>query len=563
MGHLRYFLCIIIATILMVASLSAQEQENKTAQATVAGATNPAPDFVKAEEILLPESSVQDQLSALERRLDAVENELASSLVPRTRGEELMSFLRTNRDVALSLQASIAKEVELNRELLASLGPQPKEGEPAEAEDIKEKRRDLTDRLVASQGQSQNANLLISRSAALISKISSEQTEALKESLTRQVKSPLSSEALYVTWGASRNLWFKLSRSVERWIQEEMTGQRWLFFLGLMGLVLGFGLMVILPFRKKLILRYGPGQETKHPSPDQRVVAIFAQAMADGLMPGVAAAAILIPFVLLGLSDSAFVELVSALVLGLVAYLVFRGAIRACLMPEEPHWRLWSWTGRAVRRLGRWLLIIAAAISLYLTWTMLEESFLIHGYLRNVVTFGLNTLIAISLFSVIRVALRSVKLSKDVEEDTTARTGLGSDWAWSLLLFAVQLTCISIPVFSVLGYVNLANYLTTRLVVSGLLIVAFLLAHSIDTDALGDEISFFPWKAVSHLFFLSAASSLSTISVAITVLTTTCRNRSNSLWLVKIQDRSVSKSGSISKSQAISTEFCSATLLFL
>ncbi len=468
----------ILLLVLTTTTLNAQETLTRTGLA-VSTQNVPEVSTKKPEEIAVRPTNSNEQLSAIEKRLDAVEVELFGSLVPLKRSKELISFLRTNRDVAIGLQEAMAKEVEFNQELLDSLGPAPKEGEPAEALDIKEKRIELTARLVASQGQQQNSSLLISRSAALINKISSEQTEALKESLTKQVQSPLDTSTLFVTWGASTNLWFKITQSMKRWVGEEMTTQRWWSFVVLMTLVLGIGFAFVLPFRRKLISRFGPGQDAKHPSADQKVVAVFAQAVAVGLMPALSAAAVLVPFKLLGVSESPFVEFVSAVVLGVATFLIFRGAIKACLMPESPHWRLWRWTGRAVRRLGRWLLIIAVLVSLYLAWSLLGKSFLIHGYLRNFVTFGLDSLIAISLFIVIRVAVRSARKNRELDDDSVNRQGMGYDWVWSLLLFAVQIACVSIPIFSLLGYVNLANYLTTRLVTSGLLIVIFLLVRGL------------------------------------------------------------------------------------
>ena len=57
--------------------------------------------------------------------------------------------------------------------------------------------------------------------------------------------------------------------------------------------------------------------------------------------------------------------------------------------------------------------------------------------------------------------------------------------------------------------------------------------------------------------------SLSMISVAMTELTTRALNRVNSLWVVKIACCRLQKRESMSRSQARSTDTCSATLLFL
>ena len=70
-------------------------------------------------------------------------------------------------------------------------------------------------------------------------------------------------------------------------------------------------------------------------------------------------------------------------------------------------------------------------------------------------------------------------------------------------------------------------------------------------------------NALSHLELRSSFSCLSPRSVAMTALITSCLKRPSSSSLQQIVDRSKRKRSSISRSQAKSSDLCSATDLFL
>jgi potassium efflux system protein len=436
---------------------------------------------VKPELIRMPDPTADlgAKLEAVEKRLNSVEAELDRSLVSGVRGQHLMDFLRKNRDLALAMRADSETEVSFNRELVNSLGKAPGENDPPEAEDIQQKRTALTTKLVRSQGDLQNSSLLVSRSSALISKISSELTEALRDSLVTTVSSPLSFESLYIAWGASRNLWHKLSISANKWGSKNLSQGRWLSFLAFVLTVSVAGSILILPFRRKFLLLYGPRTLQGQASVDQKVLAIFARGMGSGLIPALAAFAVFVPFRVMQLGNSVFSGVIFALAAGAAGWFFLKGLVTACLMPEYPNWRFWDLENKTVKSLKFWLQIIAGAGSLYLIWALLGRSFLIHGALRDTVTFVLNTVISLSMLAAVRTGVSARRYADQADESGYSIQGVNLDWAWSLLTFCVQVACISIPVFAILGYVALANYLTTRMVITSLILVGFFLSRGL------------------------------------------------------------------------------------
>jgi potassium-dependent mechanosensitive channel len=432
------------------------------------------------------EESSQREFDALVAEWDFLiaqaEQELSRPGVSRSLAESLRPQIERVENAAETLAADSRVRIDTTHQLLDTLGPAPGVDEPPEEESAAAQRRQLRDQLATHDGRLKQAELIIARARLVIAKISQTARERRTERLLAHTASPLRTSTLTV---AIRDL-YRVGAALRDAPMEELmpgyyTSRGRRNVPDLVFLILFAGGVGWLSSRW-LQQRYGRTASIAEPSFARRLRAAIVVGVARGLIPSLIAGACLTLALVkappnVGLVGNTFLALLGAFIfICLVA-----AVARAALAPDSPAWRLSPLTDKGARRIFRRLLAVTVLVALDAVLEFLTlRHFEISPELSATLSFVINTMLAMLVLSLVPASLW--KVAENGQDDSAPRSVKRRSVLVLMLRLIAAVTALAIPVSAILGYTNLSNFLTTELVLTGLVLGLLFVTHGLARD---------------------------------------------------------------------------------
>jgi potassium efflux system protein len=290
----------------------------------------------------------------------AVDSYIRSEDKTAVRQRTYVSALRDIIAEATLFHAEAETNQTAQQRLLDALGPPPAEGQPPEAREVAQQRRDLTNAVTAYRARQSQADLALARAKALQAQLSEAfRADFLTRLLARQ-PAPLSPTVFTTGFSdVGAKLGTLLSAPID-WYRGLSEEQRQRFWFGWRTIAIFGAALAAWPVRRLLLRRLGPNTAIEKPSYTRRFGAAIAVAVADGLMPSVLLAAVYFRIKTdLDLQAGLAADVITHFSIALILLVVTAALANAALAPGHPNWRLTRLTARSARRLFRTIVLLA------------------------------------------------------------------------------------------------------------------------------------------------------------------------------------------------------------
>ncbi len=429
--------------------------------------------------------------NAWSRSLDTIETELAQPEQQAEDDESIRETLTEIRSEAVSAREAANEFAANSRDLLTALGARPEEGEPEEAQDVQQKRRQYEAEVADFRGRAAQAQLIIRRVDTLSVRLSGiEQGQAVATLLTR-TPSPLGWETLRQSPIATAAYATHLSGTLREGLQapaneNQSPIQRLAPFAALI-LVLALALVG----RRRLVGWLGRDERISEPSYTRRLLGASTEALANGLLPALFAGFLWLIFnFAFQAEEGPFLDLINGFVTALLVAIAALSLPRAALSPSLPSWRVVpikpKYAQHLTQRLGALGVLFGADIFVSFTSTPESAAFM---SLYSAVTATLEAVLIIDL-------LRPALWRPDPEwsagrgdEENAAPVARTTDrrrkLAWQGLRIAIGFIALTAAIAAWIGYTALSVYLIGNLIGSALIVGALFLARALFAEWIG------------------------------------------------------------------------------
>ena len=363
--------------------------------------------------------------------------------------------------------------------LLEALGPPPAEGAPAEESSLAERREELESRLAAFEGRVKQAELTAARAKQLFARELRARRREVAQELFLRGPSPISWSVISSAGPHFVSALSQLLRApAQAWAPYLSSGRYAAIGFFLFAAAVAF--LVGWPVRRRILRQFVRDREVATPTFSRRVLTAVMVAIGRGVIPALIAFLPLI-VILTGTPGRGIAgDMIVAALIGLSAVVLASGVARAALAPVSPAaWRptpLTDASARALYRRIRRVLVIVAVLFFIEFPARLHLQ--ISAELQVFYNFVADTVLAVFI-----LALLQKRLWQTVESDEAGDIA-GTALTIQILRAAVAIAVVSIPLTSLFGFTNLANYLTDNLVVTGLVIAAVIVFHGLARDVL-------------------------------------------------------------------------------
>ncbi len=420
------------------------------------------------------------------RALDAVQTALGGPEAQREALDELRAKVAAVRTAAAAARAGALAQRKPLADQLTALGPPPAKGQPPELPDVARQRQQLNDEIARYDSRVKQADLTIARAAALDLDNTRIGNEQLARLLLAREAPPFSRPVLEAAARQLADVLGLLGGAPVAWwssspfAQLELINLSWIALLALLALGVGW------PLRNWFLRRYGHRLDIAEPSYARRVLAAGAEGLARGLLPAIGFVALIA--VLLGeeLVTGLFADMVEGVLVGITFFSLTSALARAALAPDAPGWRIVPFEAQASRTLARRLTALAAAVAVTLVIGVATHPLRADAReLFNLLGLIFDTLIAGLTLALLQRRLWRIDSSAEAEakadaepEAEAAQRAERKRWLWPALRLLIAATLVAVPILALSGYANLAAHIVSRVVITGLVVGAFLLLRT-------------------------------------------------------------------------------------
>lgn len=457
---------------------------------------NLAVPALHAQQTAPNQRSFNQQVEKWRRALDQVQTELARNFLTRERLDKLRGDVESIRQAAEQARAEASSARKPLGDQLAALGPAPAKGQPPEPTEVARQRRQLNEALALYDTRVKQAELALARTAGLEQDIARIGNEQIAQRLLAREAPPLSLPALGAAARELGDVLAALASAPIEWWRSSSLDQLAPVNLVWLGLVLLLAFGAGWPLRNWLLRRFGHAPDLAEPSYARRALAAGAEGVARGLLPAIGLLAV--AAVLLGeeIVTGLLAQMVWGALFGAIFFSLTSALARAALSPEAPNWRIVPFGAESSRILARRLTVLAAiagiALGTHIATRELEPG---ARELFNLLDLVFDTLVAGLTLTLLQRRLwqpDTVEAEEQPQDKPSGPKPGGRpeepppmQWSWPLLRLVVSLALLAVPVLALAGYAILASHIVSRVVLTGVLIGAFLLVRALIRELLG------------------------------------------------------------------------------
>ncbi len=425
--------------------------------------------------------------------LDASERVINDTEVVDPNLRPIRENLLIVRESASEARADAQRAIETPRDLLAALGPAPKEGEPAESEEIVNQRNALTVEIARFDARVKQSNIILARTEELLKRLSHIEYDTIAGVLGKRSAWPLAPATIVAGLKQIPERFADLGRALNNWWRFGKSGAGSLTNIGLFIAIVAIGIFLIERARRWAIPRYGRDPAFRHPSLARRFVAILVETLTRVVLPGVLIAVTAFFFIRGTAIPDEIRSILYTLVFSALQYVVVTGLSSTALSANRPQWRISSFTNDAAKNLDesiRSFVIVLLVINFVIAFLIPTGDRVRVGGILDLnfdkelnAVVGMVALIVIAVFGWRVFRGRNWRFEVfDAESETVSER---RPWfAARLLLTLARGGLIVAVVFAVFGYLNFGIYLTARLAWSLALIAVAILIRGLIVEAL-------------------------------------------------------------------------------
>ena len=452
----------------------------------------------KAEQIRLP-AVVQETLTLEKTRetitrwsriVERVEEQLAT--------EELSAgSLKQLRETAVELQKELTKErptvageVSRIKKLIDALGPPPKEGEPAESDEIAAEREQLNKRLVETDGTLKQLDLLVEKAKSALATISTAEGVALGNKLLQTTPSLLSRS----TWKKSAEnistLGERAGNELSKWWKSERVRDSVKSgFLTFVAIAAGLSGLLAWILRRWISGRFGRDPAIEFPTYRMRVRAALSEAGARTAIPIIVALATYGTLRAEGFLFDFADKVAIGIALSVIALSILYGLPRSMLSPAMPQWRLARMGDDTAWRWYKYALTMAFIISIDTMLVIPAAELRPSPQLQTTYNFIIDFCYALVFLC---IALDKRLWNFPSQPGAPAQGGqpagtagivlpARSKW-WALARTFIAIVAIAIPVTALARYGILSDFIARRMLATACAFLIALILHGLSRD---------------------------------------------------------------------------------
>ncbi len=444
---------------------------------------------------LATQSSLEERSEEWRNRLEAAQQAIAHDFRERNPGE-VLNELRALQQEAQAARRTAQGSLDEVRRTLDRLGPPPTEDAPAEAEPLRELRRQLEASAANHSAWVRIADATVAQSSDLQEQVAAWEQRRLRGELTERLPPPV----LPAVWRKAGEDWVVFSQRLldapRAWWQEHQEAGDARNALSLVLVVTVAGLLLGWPLRRLILSRFGRDPADPSPSYARRIIAAVADGIANAVIPVAIIGFGVLVLELLGLLTGLIAVLVYVVTLVMAVYLVLFGLSRAALSPNYVAWRIVPVDpGRALMllnaiRITTLLMLLGAAVLYLMLYTGSRTE-----ALESVFLFTITVAVGVTAGWVLspRYWIESVEQSQqagpvDQAGETGAPNHNGTAAAdipeadrrkplLDVLRSLLRLVVIAAPFAAMMGYSRLAYFAQSRLLATAAIIGVALLVR--------------------------------------------------------------------------------------
>ncbi len=372
------------------------------------------------------------------------------------------------------------------QERMDSLGEAPAEGEPPEDGSISELRSQLGSNIAQQQALVTRADLSQSAAETLLREISQWEQDQFQAQILQRSPPPLQVEVWQEGAAVGRSLLMEFLTVPRDWWQARREGDGvapaliWLSVVTVLGIAIGW------PLRRWIMARYGRDPEDDDPSYARRIVASFADGVANALVPAAMLALATLVLFAEGLMQGRFGTFIATVAVVVAALLVLLGVSRAALSPHRVAWRIVPVAPHRPMGLLRAIRAVAAAMAVTIVVLVLAWGYGLVTPAFESVFFLVQSTVAALLTAWLlsprnwSSSVEAWQATQEAQEAAPAGTPLPPDASrlhgrLDKLRAAVRVFICLLPLAALAGYGRAAYFLQSRLLATMVLAGFFLL----------------------------------------------------------------------------------------
>ena len=443
-----------------LAQAAPEAEEEETGEQAEAAASLPLAD----QELLKEYASTIEIWKIQVQALDQVVND------PDATDEQLREFpgiLEGMRGEMRAFIADLRPRLEDARDRLARLGPAAAEGEPEEAAEIAEQRKAQGAEVATLDGLIKQADVLFVKVGQLVEAANTERRERFAESLLKPVGN-LHSQYFWGRAFANVPLQFELaSRAVTSWLGAAAADGLLQLALLLLAPMAVAGLIWFAGTR--IVIHrafFEPPEDGPPPLAQRAAAAILGAVKVSAPYVGALAAFYLIALAAGQIAPGTDSFLFQA-GLALAAAIFLISLVWRSFKPIDPAWRLVTQDASAAYRLGAFL---TALIVVWFADRVLDlaDPILYTSYPSIV----LRSVVVAAVTAILLASMLFVPIAPKGENGSLSFRG------WSIWLFLLVMLAVAfIAIAAAFGYVAMAQFVATQVVVTGGVLVVMYLLH--------------------------------------------------------------------------------------
>ena len=365
---------------------------------------------------------------------------------------------------------------------LDDIGPPPGEGEEPEAPGLAAERQDLKARLAAIAGPLKEADLALGRSSRLIAELVEIRRTRFAERIMERGPSPVSPSLWRRAVPEMRLIARSLASSTQAFVTsplfEKRLGESVLALLA----ALVVAVMLVWPVHRWLLRRYGRDPSISKPDFLQALRATLVVGATRALLPTAAAALVYIVVLGAELLTETGAAIAQAVFLGIVLFTWTAAFFRASLSPLQPNWRIVPVPTNFARG-ARWVVI---GLALAFAVDLVVSEIIIAYNARLAVTVLRDYLLSVVVAALLLALLLRQRMWRP-EEEPAGRP------RWRVLRLVLALGLASVLIAAAFGYVQLARFAVTQLVLTGGVILLILILHRLGRELIAHALLAESW----------------------------------------------------------------------
>jgi potassium efflux system protein len=440
----------------------------------------------RAEQAVDPETGIQigdgtsdtvESLGSWQIILDKVAEELAGDSITDERRALLRSQAEYVLDEALIEADRLRGDAKTMKELLTSLGPPPKKGEPAEPEAIAQKRKSLEKTLVGLETTLRQMEFAAARGKALIGEIVKDRQTRLKDELTHAGPSPLNPAVWTIAFGEFREIIALFIAAPAQWLQNEGLAGR--LSRGLPVVIGAIALSVLIgwPLRLWLLRRFGRNPHVDSPSYSRRLLAALIEGIARGLLPSLALVALFVVLLSMNLLTGIFAVLVTSIATNLIIFTIVAALTHAALAPGAANWRVTGFDDESSAKASKRIITLAGFFAVANVMASPAEFISLSRETDSVFTFFFGLATGGLLLSLLQKDVWRQAKKAEVETALSEDDEAQPNRFWGNLRGLVRLLVVIAIIAGGFGYVGLTKYLLLNLILTALVAGALFLTR--------------------------------------------------------------------------------------